>query len=283
MIIDFHTHIAGKEVRRNLKKYLEMEKWFKEEGFTETSGHPILVGAEELIESMDKAGVDKAVITGFPWTDHDLIVKENDYIIESVEKYPDRLIGLAQVHLLAGEEAVEEIERCAAQGLRGIGELEWVQQCLSLDPDVMRPIAEAASKHDFPILIHTGDPIGPERLVKAGRGKTFPSLIYKLARDFPDLTIVSAHWGGGLFFYELIPDVRKVTTNVYYDTSASPIVYEYEVFRIASELCPNKILFGTDYPLIRQGELIEQVKKLNLPKDVASKILGENAKRLLKI
>ena len=91
MIIDFHTHIFSKKIRENREKYFIPEPAFK---LLYTSPKSKLLGVSEIISSMDEQGVDKSVIFGFPWKNSDIFREENDYILDAVERYPDRLIGL---------------------------------------------------------------------------------------------------------------------------------------------------------------------------------------------
>jgi hypothetical protein len=101
---------------------------------------------------------------------------------------------------------------------------------------------------------------------------------------FPDLTIVCAHWGGGLPFYALMPEVRKAMANVYFDTAASPFLYTAEIYKQVIQLAgARKILFGSDYPVLPPGRLIKEIKTLRLPKEAENLILSGNARRLLGI
>src|SRR5699024_11692880 len=76
-------------------------------------------------------------------------------------------------------------------------------------------------------------------------------LIYKLVKMLPDLTLILAHLGGGLPFYELIPEIKEAFTNVYYDLAANPLVYETRSIRSVVDIVgAEKILFGSDFPLL---------------------------------
>jgi predicted TIM-barrel fold metal-dependent hydrolase len=86
----------------------------------------------------------------------------------------------------------------------------------------------------------------------------------------------------GLPFYELMPEVAKAMTNVYYDTAASPLLYSKRIYAIASEIVgAGKILFGTDFPLISPKRYLEEIKEAGLGEEDQKKILGFNAARLL--
>ena len=91
-----------------------------------------------------------------------------------------------------------------------------------------------------------------------------------------------AHWGGGLPFYELMPEVAKGMANVYYDTAASPYLYSKRIYAIASEIVGvKKILFGTDFPLLSPRKYFQELEDSGLSKDDQRKILGLNLSGLL--
>ncbi len=92
MVIDFHVHLFSKDIRENRSAYFPSEPAFR---LLYDSPKSRIVGAEETIRMMDEEGVDKAVVFGFPWQDAEIFKKENDYIMEAVHRYPERLIGLA--------------------------------------------------------------------------------------------------------------------------------------------------------------------------------------------
>ena len=77
-------------------------------------------------------------------------------------------------------------------------------------------------------------------------------MIYDLVQASAGVKLILAHWGGGLFFYNLLKrEVPDSLTDVYFDTAASPFLYKPEIYRLAGNIMgPRKILFGSDYPLI---------------------------------
>ena len=111
MIIDFHTHITAPEIIARRDEYLIRDAWFRD---LYADPKARLSSAEDLIGAMDRAAVDQAVVFGFGWRDMDLCRRDNDYVMESVARFPERLIGFGIVNPAAGAEAVREIERCAS-------------------------------------------------------------------------------------------------------------------------------------------------------------------------
>ena len=100
-----------------------------------------------------------------------------------------------------------------------------------------------------------------------GKGLTTPDKLYRFIENFQSNVIICAHWGGGLPFYALMPEVPQVLENVYFDTAASPFLYRSDVFAaVAGLVGAGKILFATDYPLIRARRLLGQVEEAHVPR-----------------
>ncbi len=277
MIIDCHTHIFPHEVRDKREDFFDGEAAFKL--LYSVPGSKIS-GVEELIRNMDNEGVDKSVVFGFPWHNEDHFKRNNDYIIEATEKYKDRLIGFSAFFPLA-KGAEKELERCLKSGLSGIGELAFYTSTISTDAlKAFKEIAEIAKNRDVPILLHTNESIGHYY-----PGKALMTLkeIYDFLSHFPDNKIILAHWGGGIFFYHLMKkEVKGVLKNTWFDTAASPYLYNKEVYSIAVKIVgPDRILFGSDFPLIQPGRYFKEMKEAGLSKDAIRKICGENAALLL--
>ncbi|MBI4303901.1 MAG: amidohydrolase, partial [Chloroflexi bacterium] len=241
-----------------------------------------MVTADELVEAMDREGVDISVALNFPWSTHKLCVETNDYIMESMSRYPKRLVGFCSVQPLSREAALDEIERCARGGLRGVGEFRPDMQSVDLkDESVIKPFIETVIRHKLILLTHTSEPVGHPY---PGKGRVTPDVLYPLIASFPSLTLVCAHWGGGLPFYALMPEVKKAMSNVYFDMAASSYLYSPQIHSQVVQLVgADKILFGSDYPLLPPGRLIREIKSLNLAPEAEQLILGGNAQRLLGI
>ena len=97
-----------------------------------------------------------------------------------------------------------------------------------------------------------------------GKGAHGPEQAYRLAQRHPEATLVLAHWGGGLPFYELMPEARETLRNVYYDTAASLYLYDDAIFRQVMSWVPDKVLLGTDYPLLSQRRFMRHVQQAGL-------------------
>ncbi len=279
MIIDFHTHVLPPQIKKDRSKYIELDPSF---AVLYSKPEAKIATAEELVASMDEAGIDISVILNYGWTTHELCLETNDYILESIARYPRRLVGFGAVQPQSPQAAIAEIERCAQAGIKGVGELRPDLQLFDLtDEVVMAPLVEALEKNGLILLIHTSEPVGHDY---PGKGNITPDMLYPFITSFPDLKLVCAHWGGGLPFYALMPEVKKAMGNVFFDTAASPFLYSPQVYQQVVRLVGgDKILFGSDYPLLAPGRLLKEIEAAGLPPETKELILSGNARRLLGI
>jgi predicted TIM-barrel fold metal-dependent hydrolase len=224
MIIDFHTHIFPPQVINNRERYVDSDCCF---AALYENPKAKLITSEELIESMDASKIDISVVQNIGWTSHELCVETNNYIIEAVNKYPGRLVGFCSVQPLSMDAAVKEVERCAAAGIRGVGELRPDVQMFRLDnKDFMQPFVDTLVKNNMILLTHSSEPVGH---CYPGKGDVTPQVLYPFIYNHPELTVVCAHWGGGLPFYALMPEVGMALENVYFDSAASPFLYKPQI------------------------------------------------------
>jgi len=277
VIIDFHTHIFPPWLRERRDEYIKCDPCFS---LLYSQPKAKIATAEELIASMDEAGIDLSVVLNAGWVSHELCVRTNDYILDSISRYPTRLVGFCAIQPKAGEAAIAELERCAKAGAKGIGELRSDVQGFDLTNEVtMKLLVDAALQHDLILLTHSSEPVGHEY---SGKGSITPDILYSFITAFPNLKLVCAHWGGGLPFYALMPEVAKALVNVFFDTAATVFLYKPEIFGQVSHIIgSDKILFGTDYPLMHQNRVLAQIQSSQLPEEDNTRILGLNARKLL--
>jgi uncharacterized protein len=277
VVIDFHTHIFSPRIKERRDEYIVRDACF---GLLYSNAKAKLATVEELITSMDESGVDRSVVLNIGWTEMDLCRENNDYILESVARYPDRLVGFCNVNPRNGDAAVKELERCALAGAKGVGEMRSDVQSFDLaDGVLMKPLVDFAVGHGMIFLTHASEPVGHDYV---GKGDITPGVLYSLVKAFPDLNLVCAHWGGGLPFYALMPEVAKALGNVFFDTAATNFLYLDQIFQHVSDILGSgKILFGSDYPLVSQSKIISRIQNLDISQGEKDKILGENARSLL--
>ena len=277
MIIDFHTHIFPPQMRENRERYMERDRTL---GALYSDPRARMASAEDLIAVMDEDGVDISVAMGIGWSDYDMAREANDYIIEATRGSQGRIVGFAGINPAWGDRAAREAERCAEAGLRGIGELHPDTQEFDLaDKGTMAGLMAVAEERGLIVTTHSSEPVGH---LYTGKGRVTPQVLMQFISNFPEATIVCAHWGGGLPFYALMPEVADALRNVYFDSAASPFLYTPQVYSAMSELVgAEKLLLGSDYALMRPRRLLDEIAASSLTLQEREALLGGNAARLL--
>lgn len=199
----------------------------------------------ELLQAMDDAGVARAVLQGWYWTRPETCALQNRFYAECVRVHPDRLDAFATLHPAAGPDAtLAEVRRACDEGLVGLGELSPHSQGYGVDDPVFRAVLGLAAERGLPVTLHVTDPDGREY---PGRVLTPLEDFTRLARECPETTIILAHWGGLL---PLRNAESKSLANLWYDTAASPLLYDAGVWqRFIAAVGKERVLFGSDYPL----------------------------------
>jgi predicted TIM-barrel fold metal-dependent hydrolase len=212
-------------------------------------GRPVqsLPSVDELLRTMDAAGVGRAVLLGWYWERAETCAWQNRFYAECVHSHPDRLMAFATVHPEAGrEETLAEVRRASDAGLVGLGELSPHSQHYALDDWVFADVLTLAGELGLPVNLHVTDPAGRPY---PGRVVTPLADFTKLARAFPQTKFILAHWGGLL---PLVDSTANAATlpNVWYDTAASPLLYDAGIWSRALPVCgSDRVIFGSDHPL----------------------------------
>jgi predicted TIM-barrel fold metal-dependent hydrolase len=275
-VVDVHVHLFPPDVRADRPRY-----YAGEPGFAQMYGTPgsRMAGGEELIAAMDEAGVTCSVALGFGWQDQARCQAHNDYLLEEAQAHARRIIPFCCVQPAAGDRALYELERCARLGARGVGEIMPDYQDVALDDErLWRPIAAACRELGLILLLHASEPVGHNYI---GKGRTTPDRLWPLIQLCQDVDIILAHWGGGFGFYEFMPEVARLARRVYYDCSASLFLYRRGIFRMMARLAPDRILFGSDYPLVTPKRMLHHVDGAGLTPAQRAALYGDNAARLL--
>ncbi|NMB64956.1 MAG: amidohydrolase family protein, partial [Spirochaetes bacterium] len=139
-------------------------------------------------------------------------------------------------------------------------------------------ILAIAEKFTLPVCLHVNEPVGH---IYAGKYYTDMRSLFALCSQYTNIPIICSHWGGGLLFYELMPEVKKSLTHVYYDTAATPFLYDSGIYDIAIQMCgKEKILFGSDFPLLEYSRYKQHIEALG---ESAEYVLYKNVETVLGI
>jgi predicted TIM-barrel fold metal-dependent hydrolase len=206
----------------------------------------------------------------------------NDLVAEFASANSDICIGFASIDPTRGPEAVREARRLIGSGsIKGLKLHPPLQQFSPNDP-VAYPLYEVFAEAKLPVLFHTGHsgigtgmPGGGGIRLKYGN----PMNIDDVAVDFPDLPIILAHPSFPWQDEAISVCLHKPT--VYIDLSGwSPKYFSPTLIQYANTLLKNKVLFGSDYPLITPDRWLADFEKIAIKDEVRPLILKENAKKL---
>ncbi|WP_433790606.1 amidohydrolase family protein [Actinoplanes sp. CA-252034] len=207
----------------------------------------------------------------------------NEEIAEDCARHPGTLIPFASIDPHKGRAGVREARRLVEEyGVRGFKFHPSIQG-FGPDDRLAYPLYEAIEELGAVALFHTGQ-TGIGARVRGGGGIRLkysnPMLVDDVAVDFPDLRIILAH--PSFPWQDEALAVATHKEHVYIDLSGwSPKYFPPQLVRYANSLLQDKVLFGSDYPVITPDRWLADFERLDVKDTVRPKILKENAARLL--
>ena len=272
--IDAHTHLfaPGKVLGR--QQIAQGDRTFRE-----MYGDPAakMAVTRELLAALDEADLDGAVVAGFAFSHEPDLIEQNESILATAKDSGGRLTGLATLNpALSGWERLAQ--HAIDLGARGFGELRPHNQGWDpLGPEGRR-LCGLAKDAGLVLLWHTSEPVGHAYPGKEG-GISVVELI-RLAEAFPGLKMVAAHLGAGAAWFLQMPEVKAAIDFIYFDTAASALLYDdASVARLVDLAGPERVLFGSDYPLLPPRRQIQRLTA-HLQGPVLEAVCGGNARRL---
>lgn len=260
----------GAEAFLNDSMFESLRRWAGQTG--PVPGIPI----ETTVEQMDEAGVGVGLLHAW-WGPNGPIIS-NDEVARVVSRWPDRFVGVAAVDLLRPLEGVRELRRCVRDlGFKALRIVPWLW---GLPPNDRHyyPLYVECIELGIPFCYQTGH-TGPLRVSDTGRPIPY---IDEVALTFPELVIVGGHIGYP--WTEEMVAVANKYPNVYIDTSAYvPSRYPEELLRYLCKRGQDKVLFGSNYPMISLKRCLDEVDGLGLDEGVRRKFLRDNAVRVFKL
>jgi len=246
---------------------------------------PLSMTVDAFIERMDAMNVERAVIFNLDEeTPSGLKGLPNDYYAEIAGRYPDRFIGIAGIDPLKGMDAVREVRRCHALGLRGVAMRPFMFG-LPPHPRKMYPIYTVCTELDMPIWFHLSINYSTKTM-EVER----PIYLDIVAQDFPDLKIIAGH-GGWPWIDEMI-GVAWRNRNIYMDFASymprhmsKPGSGWEPFFHYGNTVLQDRVLFGSTWLFMGMSirEIADQVMELPVSAATKRKWLYENAARLFHI
>jgi len=290
-IIDSHVHLCPPEACADPAGWAAARgeaHWAALCARRRRSGRPVqgFPSLDGLLRAMDESGVARAVLLGWYWEKPATCSWQNRWFAQCVKAHPDRLAAFATFHPAAGEAAVcGELLRSLDEGLCGLGELSPHSQGVAADDPALSAALDIAAQWRLPVNFHVTD---PEMRPYPGLVETPLEDFARLARAHAGATFILAHWGGG--------EARRAKPifgglpNVFYDTAASPLTYDAGIWKAAMDTVgPDRILFGSDYPLDLYPKspegpgwsaLLAEIGASGLAAGQREALLGGNARRL---
>lgn len=277
--LDVHVHVEKDDhghVSVNDEILAASEKYFK----PGTNRTPTVDDIAAYYRERQMAAVVFTVDAGTAMGHEPLSSEE---IADQVAKYDDTLIAFGSVDPLRGDAAIEQAVRLVRDhGVRGFKFHPGMQGFMPHD-DRIYPLWEEIDKLGVPILSHTGQTgIGAGMPGGAGiklRGCN-PMYLDDVAADFPNLQIILAH--PSVPWQDEAISMATHKSNVYIDLSGwAPKYFAPQLVRAANSMLREKVLFGTDYPVIDPDRWMRDFEALELKPEVTPLILKENAAKLL--
>ncbi|MBN2161069.1 MAG: amidohydrolase family protein [Spirochaetes bacterium] len=278
MIIDVHTHMFSPGLCGDRKPFLADRQFRAIYGDKKAT----VIEHSALLAYLDGSGIDHAVAMGFPWERSDLCASQNDYFRKVNGLSGGKIIPFGSVPVNDTVDVASCVREIKDAGLRGIGEVGFYSSGITAwSLDFLKSILAAARDHRLPVCIHVNEPVGHKY---PGKYEPGFGLLYEALADYQEVPVILSHWGGGLLFYELMPEVSKALAHCHYDTAASPFIYSDAIYSIAPQITgPGRILFGSDFPLLPYKRYIDPIARSITEVGRRADIMGRNAARFLNI
>lgn len=260
MIIDFHTHAFPNPVAQKAIPHLE-----KAGNITAHTAGTV----DALLQSMDKAGIEKSVICSIATRPEQFEAILNwSHTVKS-----HRIIPLLSIHP-DDPKCVEHVYRVKEEGFLGIKMHPYYQNYFLAD-ERLTPFYEALSETGLLLVAHCGFDIGYPSIRCADPAQTL-----KLITNFPELKLIATHFGGWKLWDEV--EELLIGKEIYMEISfALKYLKPEQAERMITNHPADYLLFGSDSPWEDQSVCLQRLKKLSLSSTLFAKITEKNAEKLL--
>ncbi|MBI3841205.1 MAG: amidohydrolase [Thaumarchaeota archaeon] len=279
MSIDCHVHPWTRDFMKKNGPIMKACEFFN----LDVSKLP--ASTDQIVSEMDEAGVSKAVIlgqdthaTGNPSFKNYTL--KNDSLAAIAGRADGRLIPFAGVDPNAGKDAVKELKRAVNDlGMKGLKIHSSANSVYPNDRKLMYPIYDFCQENGVPILLHTGTTGLGDCDIRYSK----PEYLDEVCQDFDGLKVAMAHFGWPWSDVAIAVALRN--PNVFLDISGwKPKYLPSNILPYLNGILKDRFLFGTDYPMLRQKEWMEDFRQSLEPRlkpGVSELLLRRNAERLL--
>ncbi len=236
---------------------------------------------ERMIERMESAGIDHAFLiaaksgrVGLPGCYHMPL----EVVANAVNEYPDKFSGLAGIDPYMGMAGVRQLEH-AVKDLGFIG-AHLYPHWFELAPEHAKyyPFYTKCCELGIPIQMQVGQSMIYSKDFPC-RSVGRPISLDPVACDFPELILIGIHVG--IPWAEEMIAMAWKHENIYVGADAhSPKYWPESFVNYINSYGQNKVLFGTDFPVLDFKRTIDEIKSLNLKPEVLAKFFGGNAHRI---
>jgi len=225
------------------------------------------ISVAELTEAMDRAGVEKAIIT----TTAD---KPAEHVLQFPRANPDRFVLSISLDPRQGMHAIRALEQLVRDEPVVLARITPFMIDLPPNDKVYYPVYSKCIELDLPIAINTGIP-GPPMPGKCQD----PMYLDEVCVFFPELKLVMAH--GADPWWNVAIRLMIKYRNLYLQTSAyAPRYFPPELIQFMNTRGQDKIMFASDHPVLSFERCVKEAEDLDLREGVLDKFLYANAERL---
>lgn len=259
-IIDAHVHIYPDSIVDKATK--NIRSFYGADYLPKIDGH-----IDHLLEIGKSIGIEKYVVHSCATSLHQ-VKSINDFIYKQITLHKEFIGFMTLYPGMSEEEIKNEVDLRKSQGFKGI-KLHPDFQQFSIDDERMYSVYKIA-ENNMPILFHVGDPRSEYSL---------PSKLAKIAKMYPQLLCIAAHFGGWSRWDEI--DCYLGLENIYFDTSSTLALYDKEkAKKIIYKHGVKKFFFGTDFPMWDPKTEVQRILDLNLPDKDLENIFYKNFERV---
>jgi len=222
---------------------------------------------KEIIKLMESYNINKCVV--FPGNE---VIPDNFWMAKQIRNYKGKFIPFAWINpLLGSDNTINQLDILVKDyGFRGIKLHPLFHAFYPNRVEYMEPIAKKAIEYDLPILIHCGH-----------APYSTPWQVAEFAMQFPDVTVILDHMGLQVGWVDDAINLAERYSNIVLGTTAMP--FHEKIFKAVEKIGSKRIVYGSDAPTIHPLPEIDRIKVSGLGEKEIVNILGENAKRILKI